>query len=256
MAKPAHREDTPTHKNRKSHPNRTHGSTNVQRNHSRHDSGAKMETSNAHAKDIYVSNARLARHQHVDSGRHGSGKRAHSGAGEGVHLQKVLVQTGVTSHCMTEKLIDEGRVEVDGKAMMRQGVWVDPNTSVTHVDSSRVIVNEDTQYFVLNKPRDTQSTTHDDVGRPCMDDIIGEKISTGQQLLHVGRLDAATEGLLLPTNDGELANRLMHPSYEVTKTYMTTVIDEVDFKVMRELEKGIKLDDGIVKADMVRIIDV
>lgn len=256
MAKPARREGTPAHKNRKNHSNRAHGSTNAQRNRSRRDSGAKMETSNVHAKDIYVSNARPARHQHVDNNRCSSGKRAHSQAGEGVRLQKVLAQAGVASRRMAEKLIDEGRVEVDGKIVTRQGVRVDPNTSVIRVDGSRVIVNEDMQYFVLNKPRGVQSTMHDDMGRPCVGDIIGEKISAGQRLFHVGRLDAPTEGLLLLTNDGELANRLMHPSYEVTKTYMATVVGEVDPKVMRELEKGIELDDGIAKADMAQIIDV
>ncbi|MFW9175643.1 pseudouridine synthase [Corynebacterium amycolatum] len=215
-----------------------------------------METSNVHAKDIYVSNARPARHQHVDADRRSSGKRVHSEAGEGVRLQKVLAQAGVASRRMAEKLIDEGRVEVDGKIVTRQGVRVDPNTSVIRVDGSRVIVNEDMQYFVLNKPRGVQSTMHDDMGRPCVGDIIGEKISAGQRLFHVGRLDAPTEGLLLLTNDGELANRLMHPSYEVTKTYMATVVGEVDAKVMRELEKGIELDDGIAKADMAQIIDV
>ena len=173
-----------------------------------------------------------------------------------MRLQKVLAQAGVASRRMAEKLIDEGRVEVDGKIVTRQGVRVDPNTSVIRVDGSRVIVNEDMQYFVLNKPRGVQSTMHDDMGRPCVGDIIGEKISAGQRLFHVGRLDAATEGLLLLTNDGELANRLMHPSYEVTKTYMATVVGEVDPKVMRELEKGIELDDGIAKADMAQIIDV
>lgn len=256
MAKPARREGTPAHKNRKNHSNRAHGSTNAQRNRSRRDSGAKMETSNVHAKDIYVSNARPARHQHVDNNRRSSGKRTHSQAGEGVRLQKVLAQAGVASRRMAEKLIDEGRVEVDGKIVTRQGVRVDPNTSVIRVDGSRVIVNEDMQYFVLNKPRGVQSTMHDDMGRPCVGDIIGEKISAGQRLFHVGRLDAPTEGLLLLTNDGELANRLMHPSYEVTKTYMATVVGEVDPKVMRELEKGIELDDGIAKADMAQIIDV
>lgn len=256
MAKPARREGTPAHKNRKNHSNRAHGSTNAQRNRSRRDSGAKMETSNVHAKDIYVSNARPARHQHVDNNRRSSGKRVHSQAGEGVRLQKVLAQAGVASRRMAEKLIDEGRVEVDGKIVTRQGVRVDPNTSVIRVDGSRVIVNEDMQYFVLNKPRGVQSTMHDDMGRPCVGDIIGEKISAGQRLFHVGRLDAPTEGLLLLTNDGELANRLMHPSYEVTKTYMATVVGEVDPKVMRELEKGIELDDGIAKADMAQIIDV
>ncbi|MDO5028991.1 MAG: pseudouridine synthase [Corynebacterium sp.] len=252
MAKPARRDGTPAHKNRKNH----NHSTNAQRNRNRRSGGANVEVSNVHAKDIYVSNARPARHQHVENKRRSSGKRGHSEAGEGIRLQKVLAQAGVASRRMAEKLIDEGRVEVDGKVITRQGVRVDPNNAVIRVDGSRVIVNEEMQYFVLNKPRGVQSTMHDDMGRPCVGDIIGEKITAGQRLFHVGRLDAATEGLLLLTNDGELANRLMHPSYEVTKTYMATVVGEVDGKVMRELEKGIELDDGIAKADMAQIIDI
>ncbi|MFD5868756.1 pseudouridine synthase [Corynebacterium sp. NPDC060344] len=205
------------------------------------------------AGDYYVSQARPARHQHVDR-KPGGGKD--SGDGEGVRLQKVLAQAGVASRRMAEHLIDEGRVEVDGKIVTRQGVRVDPNTAVIRVDGSRVVVNEDMQYFVLNKPRGVQCTMSDDQGRPCVGDIIGEKVSSGQRLFHVGRLDAATEGLLLLTNDGELANRLMHPSYNVTKTYLATVKGEADNKLIRNLTEGIELDDGPAKADFAQIIDV
>ncbi|MFC3850969.1 pseudouridine synthase [Corynebacterium hansenii] len=207
------------------------------------------------AGDYYVSQARPARHQHVDRKR--GGKNAGGASdGEGVRLQKVLAQAGVASRRMAERLIDEGRVEVDGKIVTRQGVRVDPNTAIIRVDGSRVVVNEDMQYFVLNKPRGVQCTMSDDQGRPCVGDIIGEKVSAGQRLFHVGRLDAATEGLLLLTNDGELANRLMHPSYNVTKTYLATVKGEADNKLIRALTEGIELDDGPAKADFAQIIDV
>lgn len=202
------------------------------------------------AGDYYVSQARPARHQHVDA------KRGAGNDGEGVRLQKILAQAGVASRRMAERLIDEGRVEVDGKIVTRQGVRVDPNVAVIRVDGSRIIVNEDMQYFVLNKPRGVQCTMHDDQGRPCVGDIIGEKIAAGQRLFHVGRLDAATEGLLLLTNDGELANRLMHPSYNVTKTYLATVNGEVDNKLIRALTQGIELEDGPAKADFAQIIDI
>ena len=203
------------------------------------------------AGDYYVSQARPARHQHVERSRGGGGND-----GEGVRLQKVLAQAGVASRRMAERLIDEGRVEVDGKIVTRQGVRVDPNVAVIRVDGSRVIVNEEMHYFVLNKPRGFQSTMSDDQGRPCVGDIVGEKVDAGQRLFHVGRLDAATEGLLLFTNDGELANRLMHPSYNVTKTYMATVKGEADNKLIRDLTKGVELDDGPAKADFAQIIDV
>ena len=204
------------------------------------------------AGDYYVSQARPARHQHVD--RKGGAKD--TGDGEGIRLQKILAQAGVASRRMAERLIDEGRVEVDGKIVTRQGVRVDPNTAVIRVDGSRIVVNEDMQYFVLNKPRGVQCTMSDDQGRPCVGDIIGEKVSAGQRLFHVGRLDAATEGLLILTNDGELANRLMHPSYNVTKTYLATVKGEADNKLIRNLTEGIELDDGPAKADFAQIIDV
>lgn len=204
------------------------------------------------AGDYYVSQARPARHQHVD--RKGGAKD--TGDGEGIRLQKILAQAGVASRRMAERLIDEGRVEVDGKIVTRQGVRVDPNTAVIRVDGSRIVVNEDMQYFVLNKPRGVQCTMSDDQGRPCVGDIVGEKVSAGQRLFHVGRLDAATEGLLLLTNDGELANRLMHPSYNVTKTYLATVKGEADNKLIRNLTEGIELDDGPAKADFAQIIDV
>ena len=94
------------------------------------------------------------------------------------------------------------------------------------------------------------------MGRPCVGDIVGEKVDAGQRLFHVGRLDAATEGLLLLTNDGELANRLMHPKYEVAKTYLATVVGEADRKLVRALKNGVELDDGPAKADYVQIVDV
>ncbi|PRQ12020.1 pseudouridine synthase [Corynebacterium sp. 13CS0277] len=201
------------------------------------------------AADIYVSKAKPARHQHVDS------SRQVEPSGEGVRLQKVLAQAGVASRRMAEKLIEQGRVEVDGRIVTTQGLRIDPNTAIVRVDGARVRINEDMVYFVLNKPRGIQSTMSDDMGRPCVGDIVGEKLDAGQRLFHVGRLDAATEGLLLLTNDGELANRLMHPRYEVAKTYLATVVGEADRELIRTLKAGIELEDGPAKADYVQIVD-
>lgn len=213
---------------------------------------ASAQRAHAKAGDIYVSHARPARHQHVDADR-----KPGKAGGEGVRLQKVLAQAGVASRRMSEKLIDEGRVEVDGKVVTRQGVRVDPDTQVIRVDGSRIIVDESKQYFVLNKPRGVQSTLHDDQDRPCIGDIIDERLAAGQRLFHVGRLDAATEGLILLTNDGELANRLMHPRYEVTKTYLATVVGEMDKADCRRLvTEGVELDDGPAKADLCQTVDV
>ena len=176
-------------------------------------------------------------------------------ANEGIRLQKVLAQAGVASRRHSEVMIDEGRIEVNGKIIRKQGVRVDPNVDIIRVDGVRVNVSEEHQYFALNKPRGMHTTMEDDLGRPCVGDLVADRIVSGQRLFHVGRLDADTEGLLLLTNDGELANRLMHPKYEVAKTYLATVLGEAKPALVRELKKGIELDDGIAKADYAQIVD-
>ena len=182
-------------------------------------------------------------------------KRTKNAKNEGIRLQKVLAQAGVASRRHSEVMIDEGRIEVNGKIIRQQGVRVDPNVDIIRVDGVRVNVNEEHQYFALNKPRGMHTTMEDDLGRPCVGDLVADRVVSGQRLFHVGRLDADTEGLLLLTNDGELANRLMHPKYEVSKTYLATVLGEAKPALVRELKKGVELDDGMAKADYVQIVD-
>ena len=195
--------------------------------------------------EILLSNAKPARKQHVQKSSQNSGDDWSQGflngnSGEGIRLQKVLAQAGVASRRHAEILIDNGRVEVNGRIVTTQGTRVNPNTDVIRVDGVRVNVNEEHEYFLLNKPRGMQSTMSDDMGRPCVGDIVAEKTMSGQRLFHVGRLDADTEGLLILTNDGELANRLMHPRYEVSKTYLATVQGEADRRLITTLKKGIE----------------
>lgn len=216
--------------------------------------------------DIIVSNAKPARHQHVSKKKQkataesvarelGADWLVDEDKPKGERLQKVLAKAGVASRRHAEILIDAGRVEVNGKIIAKQGVKVNPSVDVIRVDGVRVNVNEKHEYFVLNKPRGMQSTMSDDLGRPCVGDVVSEKVSAGQRLFHVGRLDADTEGLLILTNDGELANRLMHPKYEVTKTYLATVLGEADRKLVRQLKEGIELEDGLAKADFAQVVD-
>ncbi len=202
--------------------------------------------------ETFVPKAKPARHQHVTK----SEQKVAPAAEDKVRLQKVLAAAGVASRRMSEKLIAAGRVEVNGKVVDRMGVRIDPNKDVVRVDGVRVQVNDEMHYYIFNKPRGVQSTMSDDMGRPSVGNFIDERLKQGQGLFHVGRLDAQTEGLLLLTNDGELANRLMHPSYEVSKTYMATVLGEAKKGLVHELKKGIELDDGIAKADDVQIVDV
>ena len=216
--------------------------------------------------DIIVSNAKPARHQHVAKKKQkataesvarelGADWLVNEDKPKGERLQKVLAKAGVASRRHAEILIDAGRVEVNGKIIAKQGVKVNPSVDVIRVDGVRVNVNEKHEYFVLNKPRGMQSTMSDDLGRPCVGDVVSEKVAAGQRLFHVGRLDADTEGLLILTNDGELANRLMHPKYEVTKTYLATVLGEADRKLVRQLKEGIELEDGVAKADFAQVVD-
>ena len=216
--------------------------------------------------DIVVSNAKPARHQHVSKKKQkataesvarelGADWLVDEDKPKGERLQKVLAKAGVASRRHAEILIDAGRVEVNGKIIAKQGVKVNPSVDVIRVDGVRVNVNEEHEYFVLNKPRGMQSTMSDDLGRPCVGDVVSEKVAAGQRLFHVGRLDADTEGLLILTNDGELANRLMHPKYEVTKTYLATVLGEADRKLVRQLKEGIELEDGLAKADFAQVVD-
>ncbi|AHD20004.1 MFS transporter [Rhodococcus pyridinivorans SB3094] len=197
-----------------------------------------------------VSNARPARHQHREAGP------AKLPAGEGVRLQKVLAQAGVASRRAAEELIAAGLVEVDGNIVVEQGLRVDPENAVIRVDGVRVVINKDLVHLVLNKPRGWQSTMSDDLGRPCVGDIVSERVAAGQRLFHVGRLDADTEGLLLLTNDGELAHRLMHPSFEVPKTYLATVKGVLARGVGKQLKAGIELEDGPASVDEFSLLEV
>jgi 23S rRNA pseudouridine2605 synthase len=171
----------------------------------------------------------------------------------GVRLQKVLASAGVGSRRASEALIAEGRVSVDGEVVREMGRRVDPATAVIRVDGKRINVRSDLVYLALNKPRGMHSTMHDQRGRPCVGDLLRD-LPDAQGLFHVGRLDADTEGLLLLTNDGELAHRLMHPTFGVSKTYLATVPGPVPREVGRRLRAGVELEDGPARADAFRVV--
>lgn len=176
-------------------------------------------------------------------------------AGEGIRLQKVLSQAGVASRRVAERMIRDGRVEVDGEIVTEQGTRVDPDVSVIRVDGARIVVDDTLVYLAINKPKGMHSTMTDDRGRPCVGDLVEHRVRGTKKLFHVGRLDADTEGLLLLTNDGELAHRLMHPSFEVPKTYLATVQGAVPRGVGKQLKAGIELDDGPARVDDFAVVD-
>lgn len=172
---------------------------------------------------------------------------------DGIRLQKVMAQAGVASRRVCEEMIAEGRVEVDGQVVTELGVRVDPKTAVIHVDGLRIQLDENLVYMVFNKPKGVVSTMEDPDGRPCISDFV--RNNHGERLFHVGRLDVATEGLLLLTNDGELANRLTHPSYEVPKTYLVQVRGPFPQGIGAQLKEGVELEDGFASVDSFKLVD-
>jgi 23S rRNA pseudouridine2605 synthase len=173
-------------------------------------------------------------------------------ADTGVRLQKVLAAAGVGSRRACEELIAAGRVEVDGRVITEQGLRVNPATAVIRVDGLRVPTEQSgLVYFALNKPAGVVSTMQDPQGRPDLSQYVKDR---SERLFHVGRLDADTEGLLLLTNDGELANRLTHPRYEVAKTYVAEVEGPLARDVGKRLRQGVDLPDGVVRIDSFRVV--
>ena len=173
-------------------------------------------------------------------------------ADEGVRLQKVLASAGLGSRRACEELIAQGRVEVDGRVVREQGLRVDPRRAVVRVDGERVPTAPDTVVLALNKPRGVVTAMSDDLGRPCVGDYVTER---PERLFHVGRLDSDTEGLLLLTNDGVLAQHLAHPSHGVAKTYVALVPGPIPRDVGRALRAGVELEDGITKVDSFAILE-
>ncbi len=170
----------------------------------------------------------------------------------GVRLQKVLAAAGVGSRRSCEELIGAGRVEVDGEIVRRFGARVDPRTQIIRVDGKRIPASEDLVYLALNKPAGVLSTMSDDRGRRTIADLVADR---SERLFHVGRLDYETEGLILLTNDGELAHRLAHPRYGVLKTYLAEVRGPVPRDLARRLTTGVELEDGTVIADRFRVVE-
>jgi 23S rRNA pseudouridine2605 synthase len=167
-------------------------------------------------------------------------------------LQKVLASAGLGSRRVCEDLIADGRVTVDGRRATL-GDRADPRQSVIHVDGERVVTDTRLVYLALNKPRGIISTMSDDKGRAGISELLGESVP--QRVYHVGRLDTDSEGLLLLTNDGDLAHKLTHPSFGVSKTYLAEVQGPVPRNVGRTLKQGVQLEDGLAKADGFRLVD-
>jgi len=165
-------------------------------------------------------------------------------------VQRSLARAGYGSRRASEDLIRDGRVTINGR-VASLGDRVDPETDVVEVDGARVVTDPDARTFALHKPAGVVSSLKDPQGRP---DLTGY-LPADTRVVPVGRLDRDTEGLLLLTGDGELANRLMHPRYGVEKEYLVEVDGAPTSKQLAELRRGVELDDGPAKPRSVRVVD-
>ena len=167
------------------------------------------------------------------------GGQAADGAQAGERLQKVLAAVGLGSRRACEELIAEGRVTVDGE-VAELGRRVDPDRARVEVDGVPISVRPGLVHYLLNKPAGVVTTASDPQGRPTVLDLVPPE----PRVFPVGRLDAATEGLLLLTNDGDLAHRLTHPSFGVEKEYLAEVETAPTRGELRRLREGVDLEDG------------
>ncbi|WP_065570858.1 pseudouridine synthase [Microbacterium oleivorans] len=169
-----------------------------------------------------------------------------------VRLQKILANAGVASRRVCEQYIVEGRVRVNGVVVTELGSRIDPETDRVDVDGTAIQLDTSKRYVILNKPTGVVSSMKDDQGRP---DLRRFTKDWPERLYNVGRLDAETSGLLVLTNDGELAHVLAHPSFGVTKVYIAKVSGRVLPQTIAQLTKGIELEDGPIAADKARLLD-
>lgn len=191
-----------------------------------------------------------------DARDHRDDKKTHpqqaDGSPEGERLQKVMAAAGVASRRVSEDLIAAGRVTVNGDVVTELGRRIDPLTDLVAVDGSAVQLDTSRRYVMLNKPVGVVSSMRDEQGRP---DLSRFTADYPERLFNVGRLDAETSGLLILTNDGELAHVLAHPSFGVTKTYIARVRGVVTPQTIATLTRGVELEDGPIAADKARLLE-
>ena len=168
-----------------------------------------------------------------------------------IRLQKYLAMCGIASRRAAEKIILEGRVAVNGEIITEMGVQVDENSDTVTVDGRIIHPEEEKHYIAYNKPVGEVTTVSDPEGRvTVMDKFLDYPV----RLFPVGRLDYDSEGLLLLTNDGDMMNRVLHPSHEVIKTYWTKVSNHVSQEEIRALRKGVMVDGKLTSPASVRLI--
>jgi len=168
-----------------------------------------------------------------------------------VRINRYLAQCGVASRRRAEELVRQGRVRVNGEVVTGLGMRVTPGVDVVEVDGHVVLPSETTVVVLLNKPRGTVTTAHDERGRPT----VVELVDLPQRLFPVGRLDIDTEGALLLTNDGDLAFRLTHPRFGVEKVYHAHLDRPISSADLEHLQRGVMIDTGLTSPCRARTLD-
>jgi 23S rRNA pseudouridine2605 synthase len=171
---------------------------------------------------------------------------------DGIRLQKFLSQAGTASRRHAEELIAAGRVSVNGVVVTEQGTRVNPSRDVVLVDG-RQVRPADFEWYVLHKPRGYLSTRHDPQGRNTVYDLVPAEL---RRLFYVGRLDYDSEGLVLLTNDGDTAHRMLHPRFGMEREYEVELDRGADEALVSTLLNGVELDDGPARAEAVRRVGV
>lgn len=168
-----------------------------------------------------------------------------------IRLQKFLADAGVASRRKCEELIEAGRVKVNGTTLRVLGSKIDPLKVQVEVDNKPIRLVSSKTYIAFYKPKGILSTMSDDRGRSCIGDYFQDR---SDRLFHVGRLDKESEGLILLTNDGDWAQQISHPSHGAEKTYQVFVEEMVTRPILANLKRGVRLEDGLARAERARVI--
>ena len=165
-------------------------------------------------------------------------------------LNKFIAESGVCSRRQADKLIDERRVKVNGKLQLEKGIAINPKKDVVEVDGKKINIIQNKKYIIMNKPVGYVTTVKEQMGRPCVTDIIKENT----RVYPVGRLDMDTSGLLILTNDGELTNKITHPKNHIYKTYEVITYKKVENEDVIKLRNGVDIGEYITAPAIVKKI--
>ncbi len=168
-----------------------------------------------------------------------------------IRLNKFISLCGISSRRNADEIILQGKIKINGKIVKELGTKINPNVDKVFFNSQQIVFLDKKIYIVFNKPKNCITTSSDEKNRETVLNYINVK----ERIFPIGRLDKDTTGVLLLTNDGEFANKLMHPKFEVPKKYLVKIDKPILFEDIKKIEKGIKLEDGITSPSKVNVVN-